>query len=227
MVTLDGKIGPFRIDREDLIELVTALEQKLVILSSSIREISITVENFKENCNNVDEFKTFLHDMFLPKVAKEVTIWIWARPSVYLSFSDSSARYSINDAKNTGEARSFEDIILTFFKKHRVSRIFTSSTPYILSSPLLIGTILLFAMIIRSFTSGSYLQYRGVLLFGCICIVTFSLYAIWSSTTKETPPASFFHSILYIEQPKSNIPWAFVSSIVGGLLVSIIWSLVS
>lgn len=186
--------------------MVNQLEQELADLSIPIERITVTLEDFSQECKNVAEFGDFLKDLFLPKVVKDGSIYIYANTILNLIFGGNYSKYYIRNAKDTSQARSLGDMILTFFKKHRVSLIFNSMTPWLLSSPLVIGLAATVLPIVLSIYRGTVLPFRGVFVFGAICIVILIAYIIWSQYTTETPSASFFHCIIWLEKSKSNIP---------------------
>jgi hypothetical protein len=124
--------------------------------------------------------------------------------SINLRLSSESASYEIEDAKDTSEARSIEDLIQQFFKKHRVSRLLSPWVPMLLITPLIIGPLVLFTLVWRTYLEGLILPYRPLYLFGVISLIIFGMYIIWSSRTEEPPEFSFIHSIIYFEKPKSH-----------------------
>jgi hypothetical protein len=228
MVTLDGKIPPFRITRNELLELVTQIERKIETESDRIRYFDVALGNFSQTCKDIDELRDFLKDIYLPKVVKEGSLYIFGEKiSIGFFFGESRASYRIIDAENTSQARSFEDLISTLFRKHRASIIFDQNTMLLMFSPIVLALFLTVYPIAHSVFVGSTLQYRGVYLFGAICTVVFLSYLIWSSYTSDTPSFSFFHSIIWIEEPKTNVTWALISSILVGVLISFIFQLIS
>jgi hypothetical protein len=221
MVSLEGNIPPFRITRGELFDIIVQIQRKLNSLSSPIDHIKITLGNFTEECKTIEELDTFLKDVFLPKVAKDSQVVISSKIiDLHFRFSGETGKYSIYNARDTSEARSFEDLILTFFKKHRVSRV----------ANLFLGEMLILMMsffacfsllqpVIQSFYFGRFLAYRGLYIFSAICLIALIAYIIWSNFTPDTPSFSFYHSLIWIEQPKTNAKWALVSTILVGIVI--------
>ena len=208
-------------------ELVAQIQQKLVLLSSPIESIRVSLGNFTEECNNVSELEAFLKDIFLPKVVKEATLTIRANITIFLNLGDSYASYNVENARDTSQARSFEDIILTLFKKHRVSRLASPFSEIFVALSSLMAFLFTMSPLVQSVIQGKLLPYRGFYVFGAICILTLWAYVMWSHYTPDTPSMSFFHSIIWIEQPKTSAKWVFVSTILIGLLVSFLSNLLS
>lgn len=220
MVSLEGKIPPFRITRAELFGLANQIQQRLISLSTPVESISITLGDFSEDCNNISELETFLKDYALPKVVKEARLTIRAEISIDINMTEDYAHFYVNNASDTSEARSFADIILTFFKNHGAPRLFNKLNEAFLEGLLIPLSLILVIAVIASFFNGTVFPYRGFFVFGAICLATFWAYIRWSDSTPDTPSMSFFHSIIWIEQPKTNVQWAFISTILVGVLIS-------
>ena len=135
----------------------------------------------------------------------------------------SYARYHIVGAKDTGEARSFEDIIQTFFGKHSALRLCGIFGETIAME----GSFV--AIICCSFCCNNFLRtssglsrvlhFRGYLsnyLFG---------YIAWTHYTPDTPSLSFYRSLIWSEEPKSNAKWALIFTILMGVFIAYLTTL--
>ena len=224
MVDVEGNLRPFRIDRQNLIDLVLHLNQKLNEVSRPIKSIDITVMRFRKDCTNIAEMIAFLKDIHMPKVAKYLTLWIYGHTGLKISFyfSSESAKYTISDAKDMNQARSIEDTITEFFKKHTMPRLFSPYVGIILAMSLFLVAFTQVEGVVSSYLRGSVLAYRPFVLLVGICAGVMSVYVAWSVMTAESPPISFVHSVVYLDKPTNNSMWILVSTILVGIVISVI-----
>jgi hypothetical protein len=160
----------------------------------------------------------------MPKVVKNSNLSIRGETGlgVFLHFSPETASYSISHAKNIDQARSVEDTITGFFGKYTTSRIFS---PYI---GLFLGMILFTVAFIGiygvalSYYRGNVLAFRPLILSAGICAAALVVYIPWSALTAESPPISFVHSIIYLDRPSSHSMWILVSTILIGIVISVL-----
>jgi hypothetical protein len=226
MVEIEGKLQPFRINKQDLTELVSLIIQKQIEFGSSMSGIDITVERFKEKCKNLDAMKTFLNDIYLPRVIKEFSLWIWGKPitglTIYFYFSHMSATYSIQGARDISQAKSIEDTIVQFFRKHATSRICSWVWGLGLGFALLIITLVDTSLMTSSFSIGNISPYGPLYLLIGICSIALIAYILWSSFTENTPSFSFIHSIIYLDHPHNNAVWILIFTIISGIIISLV-----
>jgi hypothetical protein len=224
VVDVEGNLRPFRIELDDFIHLVSHISAKFNDVSNPIKRIDITVTRFRKNCANVDEMVAFLKGVHMPKVVKDLTLWIRAQTdlTVYFHFSSEYARYSIGDAIDMNQAKLLEDTITEFFKKHTTSRLFSPFVGIFLAPILLFVPIIEAVLVTSPLTHGSVLAYRPFVLLTGICAVVLSVYVAWSALTAEPPPISFVHSIVYIDKPPNRAIWILISAILFGVVISAI-----
>lgn len=221
MVSIDGSLRPFRMNIRDFIELMTQLGQKLEWL----KELEVTAERFSEKCKNIDEMATFLKDIHIPKVVKNFRLLTYSEPVIHFSFDNNSASYWIRDAADMDQARSIEDLIVAFFKKRSASRVFSPFVAVILGLLLVMLAFSEFGEVAKHLR-GDPIEYLPLQLFMSICSITFLLYIVWSSYTDETPSFSFFHSLIYVQEPRSNAVWILVSSILIEILIALFFTFI-
>lgn len=222
MVSLNGKIQPFRINKEELIELISQIIDGV----EDIETYTIEIERFSEGSSIFDEIIDFLNSIYIPKVIKDFTLWIHARPTIYLSLNSISSTYSIIDAEDMNQARSIEDVIMTFFRKYGSSRLFSPEVGYLIGSLLFLITLIEIALLGEVFFGNEQLKYIPIHLLIGICSITFILYIVWSSLiTSDTPSFSFNSGIIYLEQPKTNIVWFLAITIIIEIAIGILLSL--
>lgn len=61
MAGVEGKLKPFRITRDEFVDLIARLEQKI-----DIDSITANIERFSVDSMNAETFKDFLKDLRLP-----------------------------------------------------------------------------------------------------------------------------------------------------------------
>jgi hypothetical protein len=226
LVSLEGNIPPFRITRGELFDIIVQIQRKLNSLSSPVDYFKITLGNFTEKCQTIEAVDTFLKDVFLPKVAKNSEVIIDSKIiDVHFLFSGEYGKFSIYNARDTGEARSFEDLILTFFKKHSVSRLANLFGEMLVGFTSFFACILLLKSVVQSFYFGQFLAFRELYIFSSICLIALLAYIFWTTYTSDTPSFSFYHSLVWVEQPKTNAKWALVFTILVGVLIGYLSSL--
>ena len=226
MVSLEGNIPPFRMTEGELFNVVVQINKKLDALSSPLKYIDISLGNYSETCGNISELDSFMNDVYLPKVVKNADLVIYSETLHFqFIFAGEYAKYYIRDAKDTSEARSFEDLILTAFKKHTVSRISNLFGEMLLVSASFLACFFILIPVVKSFYFGEFLAFREFYIFSAICLIAFVIYAIWTNYTPDTPSFSFYHSLIWIEQPKTNTKWALVLTILVGIAASYLTTL--
>jgi len=224
MVDIEGNLQPFRIDVHNLIDLVSRINSKLVEISSPIRSIDVTVRRFKNECANIDEMTAILKDIHIPKVSKDVRIWIYGqnRLSIYLGFSSFDADYKILYAQDMSQARSIEDIIIEFFKKYSVSPVFSWIGAIVSGTFLFFVALLSIGPVVSSYFQGTALTNRPFFLLIGISASVLVVYILRSVFTPEPPPISFVHSIVYFERRPNHAIRILALTILVGIVVSVI-----
>lgn len=230
MVRVEGKLHPLRITKEDLVKLVTQLDEKLPIPSmpsnvAVITEIDITIGRYSETCNGIDQLAVFLSDIRLPKVTCEFSLQISKlRYRVHIFFFSSTATYTVDGAKDVAEARSIEDIVIQFQKRHGAPRILGGVSGFGVG----IGLVILFELALGLSVRGGWsASTQRVLFVTDLCLIASLAYIVWSYFTDEPPPSSFHHAILYMEkEPKNNIFWVLVSTILVAVVGAVIFSFI-
>lgn len=222
MVSIKGDLKPFRITGEDMINLLTQLTDKV-----TSKRIELEVGRFSSTSSTIQGIKKFLRDVRLPSVASDVSVLIYGKPQVYIFFDKGYASYIISGASNIDEARQTEDLVVSFFEKHKTFR-FLSMFP-----ALAIGCILFFiaglelGFYIDHLTSGRILSYPFLHFFVGLACSTFLVYMLWSVLTRETPSFSFVHAVMLIEEKKSSVLWALLSTIILESVVAIVVTLIT
>jgi hypothetical protein len=227
MVSLEGNLGPFRIAKDEFIDFIEQVETRLSTFETPSRElvIEISLERISERCQSLDEVTTFLGDMHLPRVVRDFRLRMsHGKCRFVLSCDPYEAAYRIEGAKNVDEARSIQDLVIEFRKKHRASPLLSAIRG------LMIMMIMLFALFMLWAAPSSLSPLKGnivaerILLVATICVLAFVAYSIWAYLTSDTPSLSFHHSILYIgKEPKNSVFLTLASTI----LVAIIGTLVA
>ena len=235
MVRLEGKLGPFRMNREDFIELVSQLVPKLSPGDDPKYDVDVTLGRFSETFHSIDQLASFFRDVHLPRVARSFSLGMSelrgssSSPShnFYLNCDAMDAKYWIRGTSNVAEARSIEDVLVEFRNRHRTSRLFSWLSVFLLGYPLGFLLFLELALLsVRSWSRG-LLGYGPVDILVIICSTAFLLYTLWSMTTSDPPSFCFRHSLLFIgKEPGNNAVWALVSAIVVGIIVAVISSFI-
>lgn len=219
MVSVDGNIKPFRIGKADLIQLAS----NLLGVVKNLHTMKITVGRYSESMQNVSSLTTFLDDPHLPKVTKDLTLWIHASPTVHLYFGFDISRYVIGNARDMSEAKQIEDIVLTFFDRHQVSRICSPWFALMFAAALGLASVLESANVARYLIFGTELPYFPFAIHFVILLfsVTFFMYIVWSFVTSNTPRFSFYNVLFYTVEPRSSSTWALAVAIVVEIAVGI------
>lgn len=221
MAGLKGKLNPFRITRDEFVDLVERIEQKI-----DIDSISADIDRFSVDSPNAKTFKVFLKDLRLPGALSNISFFIHGTPTIYFYCSKDSASYSISGADTLDQATLIEDIIQAFFTKHRIYGIFSPDRWWPIFIIFLLGAFLeLFLSVCTLLGIALKVQviYPGLHLFSGLLFLTLLGFIIWSYNTSNPPYYSFVHSVLYIDRKeKSNALISLVSVIIVDLTVSII-----
>jgi hypothetical protein len=143
-----------------------------------------------------------------------------------------AASYSIGYAKDTAEARSIEDVIVEFRKKHAAPRFFTWLVGYFVALGifLMICALLLWIFLPPRFVSMPLLPVvaqRSLQIIVALCSTTFLAYLIWSYFTSEPPPFSFRYVLLYMDkEPRQKTVWVLASTIAIEIIVAVLVSFI-
>jgi hypothetical protein len=223
VVKITGSIRPFRILRTDLVQLATSLHEKMMTLTSAnpVSAFDIKLERFSTKCNSIVELERFLADVHLPRVIHSMDFWIWENEyCVNIDCDFAGADYVVDGAKDISEAKSIEELIIEFRRKHKASPILSLWPGYLICTIAGLGFLILSVRIPMS-SSPVY----HVFLVGAICTLSLLGYFVWASFTNETPPLSFRHFLLYMDsEPKNNVFWVLVSGILTAIVATLLTS---
>ena len=218
-------MGPFRITKEEFIELVGQLDERLSDPShaDAEKDIYVQVDQFSEDCQTVEQLNVFLRDIRLPKVVRGFSLTMWvSNYQLHLTCCHAWADYSIRGAKDAAEARSIEDVLVQFRNRHGVSRLMSAGWGFLLG---MVG----FVVIYFDFTLGFVMRPEGRVfefLIG-LCGVASLAYIVWSYYTRNNPSLSFRHSLLYMDkEPGNSALWILISTVVIGIVVAVLSSFV-
>jgi hypothetical protein len=224
VVDINGKLRPFRIAKEDLTKLAAQLDQKLSDPSRPTfrPHINVSIGRFSEDCESIEQLTAFLSEIHLPKVAWEFSFTIsnlGRRVHVYCW--SAGASYTVYGTESVEEARSIEDLIVQFQKRHGAPRFLGGLSGFVMGLGLIIGLEIALSLSIQH---GLSLPIQRMLLATDLCIIASLGYIAWSYTTDEPPTISFRHAILYMEkEPQNSVFWAFVFA----LLIAVIGAVIS
>lgn len=125
-----GKLKPFRITRDEFINLI-----EMVVKKSKIERIDVDMGRFSSRSVNIKGFKDFSSDLRLPTAVSDVDLWLWGTPNINFSFSKDEARYTIIGADTLDQATLIEQIIQNFFRKHAINSLFSPLLWFFLCFP--------------------------------------------------------------------------------------------
>lgn len=231
MVRIKGRLGPFRITRDQFIELVTQLDRKMSAHTKQAKEITVTLDRFSEACSSIKDFAAFLRDIQLPTVVRQISLSL-SSGNYYLTLlcDTGYAEYSIDGAADVTGARSIETILLDFRNSHGAPRFMNSFWAYFIAILLgVIGTFDLELLLLGHLIVPAWpltLGGRVVIVSIGVCVLTLLGYIVWSFVAKEPPPFSFYHSLLYMrKEPKNSSFWILVFTLVVEAVMGSITSL--
>lgn len=219
MVGVTGELKPFRITKIEFIELIELISRK-----SEIDDIHAVVERFSIK-SGMEEFKSFLRDLRIPSTIFNISIWMWGKPTIHFVCSKDYASYDISKADTLDQAVLIEQVIQSFFKKHSVSKIFSSNWIWLGAPLIFIASFAELALSISSLLGilRSQLFYPSLHLFIGLLGLTLVSFMFWSYKTSNPPHYSFVHSIIYMNgKGGSNVLISLVFMIIVEFFVSII-----
>ena len=226
MPGVKGELKPFRITRDELIDLVDKLASK-----SEIENFSCDLERFSFRSLNIEDFKSSLKDLRLPSTVSNLNLWLWGKPNINFYCSKDSASYSISGADTLDQVTLIEQLIQNFFTKHAIFSLFSFERGWVLLP------ILFFAGVLELFFSiptvlGIKLKIQVLhpsfhLFVGLLCLTLLG-FMIWSYKTSNPPHYSFVHSVVYMDRKeKSNALVSLIFVIIVELIVSMVSELLT
>jgi hypothetical protein len=242
-----GSLGPFRIGRDDLIDLAKRLDEKLSQppdeklrnleeLTPSRRRASyrfrVTIGRYSEDCYDMKQLESFLGDIGLPNVVDDFSIAVSSaygasNPSVNLTCNRFQARYSIRHAHNIDEANTLESVVVGFHKRHKSSRFFQPVVGFFLKWGLASAVFVDLSCLLFCPLNGSFCwlwsQYRSSqILFLGLSLTTIA-YVEWSSRTSDTPLYSFSYALLYVDkQPRNPALGVLVAAVIVDIIAAVV-----
>jgi hypothetical protein len=234
---LDNQLGAALAKQLD--DLLPKLEAQL----PNAYRFRVTLDNLLKYCRDLVELETSLKEIGR-KVVREFELIVYCAPhlgadSRYFEFvtvrcGSSYARYSISNAPNVRDANALEGAIAGFRDRHSASLLFRWWVGYSLCSALLL-MFFIEALLLAVCWSGlgcpsflpsnfweGYRPLHFVFWASSICIIA---YVIWSYFTDDAPSLSFRHAILYVDkEPKNNVFWVLLGSIMIAILSAVIVS---
>jgi hypothetical protein len=219
-VSIEGKLGPFRITRDQLIELVTQLNTKMSAPKKRVKEITVTLDRFSETCSSIEEFTKFLRDIQLPTVVRRLSLSL-SSGNYHLSLfcGTAYAEYSIDGAADVARARSIEAVLIDFRDSHGAPRFMNEL--WELAFMMWLGLIA--AVVVISLGG---LEGRVVPVLTGVSYLTLLGYVGWTHVTRQPPPFSFYHTLLYMgKEPKNNGFWILVFTLLVEVVIGYVFTL--